>query len=383
MSQELKPCPFCGGEATLTSYSGAPVIWCKNVSETCEALMGGEEYGGDEQHLIDCWNARASAEPINPSPKSVLSAEQDKLGNVTAGMLRAAQLNSELGAYATANLSGAYDLIGELYEVMYAARHSTPVTADSVEKLKSAAEAAIAEMKVTGQRWPQDDDWFEPELCSAEMEYVKAVSPFRILSLLAKIDEQADLILRAEQGLRKTVVFYANSDQCCSEHMQLVIDLAKANEQSNGAAPSAPVTLCASELGFHAETGTCEARAMIARIKDLGITYFRLMSDRFGDCLWFFNCRNVPAVLPEWLEVKSSTAKDWVGHGGITEEIAKEIETDAGKYRESAQVEVDERAEFEKACESIWGFPSTQLCLLSGPDLWKIWQARAALERKP
>jgi hypothetical protein len=35
-------------------------------------------------------------------------------------MLRAAQLKSELGAYATSNLSGAYDLISELYYVMRA-----------------------------------------------------------------------------------------------------------------------------------------------------------------------------------------------------------------------------------------------------------------------
>lgn len=48
-----------------------------------------------------------------------------------------------------------------------------------------------------------------------------------------------------------------------------------------------------------------------------------------------------------------------------------------------APVERDERADFEAAVEDIWGFPSTQLCLLSGPDLWKVWQARAALELKP
>lgn len=121
--------------------------------------------------------------------------------------------------------------------------------------------------------------------------------------------------------------------------------------------PSAPATLCASELGFHAETGTCEAKAIIGRIKDLGITYFRCMPDRFGDCLWFFNCRNVPSVLPEWLVVKSSTAKDWVGSGGMTEEIARKIEEDAGKYR-SAPAEADEAS----ACSSCDG---------SGVDLWR------------
>lgn len=40
---------------------------------------------------------------------------------VTHEMLKAGQLNSELGAYATSNLSGGYDLMRELYEVMHKA----------------------------------------------------------------------------------------------------------------------------------------------------------------------------------------------------------------------------------------------------------------------
>lgn len=43
-------------------------------------------------------------------------------GDVTPEMLRAAQLRTELGAYACANLTGAYDLLRELFSVMAAAQ---------------------------------------------------------------------------------------------------------------------------------------------------------------------------------------------------------------------------------------------------------------------
>lgn len=52
--------------------------------------------------------------------------------------------------------------------------------------LKRAAEAAIAEGLDSGQRWPEGDDWFEPELISAEMDFVKAASPKAILELIAE-----------------------------------------------------------------------------------------------------------------------------------------------------------------------------------------------------
>lgn len=46
--------------------------------------------------------------------------------DVTPEMLRAAQLRSELGAYACSNLSGGYDLIRELFEVMISKSRQSP-----------------------------------------------------------------------------------------------------------------------------------------------------------------------------------------------------------------------------------------------------------------
>jgi hypothetical protein len=54
---ELAPCPFCGSEAFDSIYSGAPVIWCRG--DDCEASMGGEEYVGTLENLVECWNKRA------------------------------------------------------------------------------------------------------------------------------------------------------------------------------------------------------------------------------------------------------------------------------------------------------------------------------------
>lgn len=56
------------------------------------------------------------------------------------------------------------------------------------QKLKDLAQAVKADMKEYGERWSQGDDWFEPELYSPEMNYVKAVSPDVILALLAEIE---------------------------------------------------------------------------------------------------------------------------------------------------------------------------------------------------
>lgn len=59
LSVDLLPCPHCGSSARLTTYSGAPAIFCGNGQ--CEAIMGGEEYMGTGEHLIESWNQRAPA----------------------------------------------------------------------------------------------------------------------------------------------------------------------------------------------------------------------------------------------------------------------------------------------------------------------------------
>lgn len=81
---------------------------------------------------------------------------------VTTEMLRAAQLRTELGAYACANLSGAYDLLRELFAVM--AEVQAPEEGDD---LRAAATQALETLGVYVQTyndyWERGMDILEPQ----------------------------------------------------------------------------------------------------------------------------------------------------------------------------------------------------------------------------
>lgn len=56
MSEQLKPCPFCGGEAQLSrDDSDDPIIRCLS----CLVTMG--EAGGGTREVVASWNKRADA----------------------------------------------------------------------------------------------------------------------------------------------------------------------------------------------------------------------------------------------------------------------------------------------------------------------------------
>lgn len=70
---DLKPCPFCGGEANIVTYQGSKRIFyieCKG----CNALMGnprimisgmkGKLYFENEAELIEAWNTRKPMEAV-------------------------------------------------------------------------------------------------------------------------------------------------------------------------------------------------------------------------------------------------------------------------------------------------------------------------------
>lgn len=75
---------------------------------------------------------------------------------------------------------------------------------------------------------------------------------------------------------------------------------------------------------FTARMGCGEGRPAPKYMQDVGITYQYSTPQSMGECFWFWNCENIPAVLPEFItELKLDPLKA-VGHG-LTKEEAENI----------------------------------------------------------
>lgn len=59
-------------------------------------------------------------------------------------------------------------------------------------------------------------------------------------------------------------------------------------------------------------------------MKELGITYQHSTPQSMGDQWWFWNCENVPAILPEFLEVADWDPMEFIGFG-LSKEDAEKI----------------------------------------------------------
>lgn len=84
MSEELKPCPFCGGTA-IHATEGSTFRWVKMVCRECEASSG-EVSTRTATANVDAWNTRTpSWQPIETAPKDgecLLWVETDNGGEV-------------------------------------------------------------------------------------------------------------------------------------------------------------------------------------------------------------------------------------------------------------------------------------------------------------
>ena len=67
MTEELKPCPFCGGEAQSisTTYGNGDAVECKRCHATSADFMYGGDINGEYtskyyQAAREAWNTRAN-----------------------------------------------------------------------------------------------------------------------------------------------------------------------------------------------------------------------------------------------------------------------------------------------------------------------------------
>ena len=58
---ELKPCPFCGGEAEMQNYITEGTVWCSTCRATVTRRHGRDGESGFYE-AIAAWNRRAPVE---------------------------------------------------------------------------------------------------------------------------------------------------------------------------------------------------------------------------------------------------------------------------------------------------------------------------------
>ena len=78
-------------------------------------------------------------------------------------------------------------------------------------------------------------------------------------------------------------------------------------------------------LNFYTASYENENRHPLDIMKFLGITYQHKTPQSMGDCWWFWNCENIPDVLPSYIkELEIDDPLKYVGWG-LSEEDALKI----------------------------------------------------------
>lgn len=169
-------------------------------------------------------------------------------------------------------------------------------------ELKRMAEAAIKYGSESGERWPQDDDWFEPERYGAELEYVKSVSPTAVLALIADLEE-------ARNGMKISCAIRLKKE---IERLERESDQLKAEVE---ALRSQVATLQSDANSW--QSGYDEGRRMGTKTEMVEREQLRKDADRY-----------------RWLRVKQTfiwLIQDWFPRNNVLTDVDAEIDAAMGK----------------------------------------------------
>lgn len=130
----------------------------------------------DREQMAELYRRNATIHRLQQQASQVVTVAPVVPDEMTPEMMRAVQLNSELGAYAVSNLSGAYDLFSEFWKVACRAtmlnQAQEPATDNTAQQFEALATSGKSEHLLNAERIAR-----EAKALSDRMNATSAVHP--------------------------------------------------------------------------------------------------------------------------------------------------------------------------------------------------------------
>lgn len=294
---------------------------------------------------------------------------------VTPEMLRAAQLNSELGSYAAANLCGAYDLLIECYQVMHAAQPAEQRQGEPV---------ALPDRKEVVEEWATPGGPYRAEGWNACLDEVAKLGPLYTHPAPAVQQEPFAWLVQSPQDLE-----FVEGVAHTKEDADRYTAMGWSSTPMFSHADPGEVERLRTELEewkkrcqYNADTAhdvASERDTLRAKLAERDALLQEIRGQSCSIWLRGETQHKMDATLSASAEPSVPYGQQCPGDG-----VSK------CKACPSAPAELDERAEFEAHMRR--DFPGVYLTRTldresyrnpSHQGSWLSWQARAALERKP
>ena len=111
----------------------------------------------DREQMAELYRRNATIHRLQQQASQVVTVSPVVPDEMTPEMMRAVQLNSELGAYAVSNLSGAYDLFSEFWKVarsaaMLQGAEQSPAADNTAQQFEALATSGKSEYLMNAER---------------------------------------------------------------------------------------------------------------------------------------------------------------------------------------------------------------------------------------